>query len=125
MDNQATLQDKTGAPVVVKLVPQYSAYQIAFADNPDRAVGMTMFVDRPETQERFFFHTEVKAEFGGRGLAGILVDEAMRAPENQRLTIVAICTLVREWLKTHPDTAPQWRRPNLQDLTFVKNAIGA
>ena len=119
------LKDKTGKPVVVGLSPQYTAYQIAYADKPDKAVGMTMFLEKPATRERFFFHTQVVDAYSGRGLAGILVEQAMKDPGNADKTIIAICPFVLEWLKAHPESPLKWRRPDPVDLKFVQQTLGA
>ena len=77
-DHDALPTDRTGAIVRIGLeatVP-VGAYVIGLGDGPP--VGRTRFVDPPGTaRERIFFHTEVDEEYGGRGLAGVLLREAL------------------------------------------------
>ncbi|MCP3016987.1 N-acetyltransferase [Nocardiopsis dassonvillei] len=69
--------DGTGAVVHVTLdgTRAVSAYTVGLEDGTP--AGRADFVDPPQAPgERVFFHTEVAPEFGGRGLAGLLVGEA-------------------------------------------------
>ena len=52
---------------------------------------------------RAFVHTEVFPEFGGRGLAGTLVSEALADTRASGLRIVPFCPFVSAWLKQHPE----------------------
>ena len=86
--------DKTGAPTTV--TPGDDQFKIAV---DDRRVGITTFKDRG--RQRVFLHTEVADDFEGRGLATILVDEALRATKADGLRIVAVCPLVANYLEKH------------------------
>lgn len=48
-------------------------------------------------------HTVVKEEFGGHGLASILVQQALDTSIEEGFKIVALCPYVKAWLKKHPD----------------------
>lgn len=50
-------------------------------------------------------HTGVPEEIGGRGLAGRLVEAAVRRAAAEDLTIVPNCPYVDRWLERHPDAA--------------------
>ncbi|MET4167651.1 MULTISPECIES: GNAT family N-acetyltransferase [Gordonia] len=103
--------DKTGAETTVRDNPAERRYDIhvdapagealaGFAEYRDRVSG----TDAPTTA-RVFFHTEVDPAFGGRGLATILVREALDDARARKLTIVGVCPLVASFLKKHPEYA--------------------
>ncbi|QBF47367.1 GNAT family N-acetyltransferase [Janibacter limosus] len=77
--------------------------------NPDRfeitsdgvVAGFAQFADHDG--RRVFFHTEIGEEFGGQGLAGIVVEEAVKATREEGLTLVAVCPYVKKWLTKHPE----------------------
>jgi len=109
--------DKTGGETTVRDNPAERRYDIVvdapsgetlagFAEYRDRVSGTQ---DAPTTA-RVFFHTEVDPAFGGRGLATILVTEALDDARARGLTIVGVCPLVASFLKKHPEyddvTAP-------------------
>jgi predicted GNAT family acetyltransferase len=86
--------DKTGAPTTVTAEP--NRFTIAV---DGKQVGFTEFADRDG--ERIFLHTEVADEFEGRGLATILVTEALTATRDAGLRIVAVCPMVAAYLDNH------------------------
>lgn len=88
--------DKTGAPTSV------SAAADKFTISVDgQQVGLTAFVDHGN--QRIFHHTEVDDGYEGRGLAVILVGEALQATRAAGKRIVAVCTLVASCLDKHRD----------------------
>ncbi|WP_439029781.1 GNAT family N-acetyltransferase [Gordonia terrae] len=111
--------DKTGAQTTVSDNPGAQRYDIVVEDNDgvvgsaDRniTVGFAEYRDRVTGSEdspatsRVFFHTEVDEAFGGRGLATILVREALDDARSRGLTIVGVCPLVAAFLKKHPEYA--------------------
>lgn len=60
----------------------------------------TEFAD-DEQGRRIFFHTEVDAAYGGRGLATILVQQALDATRSDARRIVPICELVAAFVGKH------------------------
>ncbi len=75
-----------------------------FEITADGAVaGFTQFVDHDG--RRIFFHTEIAPELSGRGLAGEVVGEALRATLEEGLRIVAVCPYVRKYVNTHEEFA--------------------
>ena len=80
--------------------------------------GFTEFVDRGE--RRIFPHTEIGEEFGGQGLAGTVVEEALRATREEGLTIVAVCPYVKKWLGKHPEYDDVTANPTPEDLAALK-----
>jgi predicted GNAT family acetyltransferase len=88
--------DKTGAPTTV------TAGNDRFTIAVDgEKVGLVAFVDHDG--QRIFLHTEVKDAFEGRGLASILVSEALAATRDAGLRIVAVCPMVADFLEKHHD----------------------
>ncbi|GAB3725142.1 GNAT family N-acetyltransferase [Nocardiopsis oceani] len=117
--------DKTGAVVHVELdeTRTISAYTVSLDDGT--LAGRADFVDPPEADgERVFFHTEVDSEFGGRGLAGLLLREALADSVRKNLTVVPVCPLFAKHLDKNGDkyTADggKFRRPRPADLELVK-----
>lgn len=66
-----------------------------------RPVGFTEFADRDG--QRVFPHTEVDDEFEGRGLATIVVAEALQATKDDGLRIVPVCKLVAAYVEKHSE----------------------
>jgi predicted GNAT family acetyltransferase len=88
--------DKTGAPTTV--TAGTDRFTIAVDGTQ---VGLVDFVDHDG--QRIFLHTEVDDAFEGRGLAGILVSEALAATRDAGLRIVAVCQMVAGYLDKHHD----------------------
>ena len=90
--------DKTGTPTTV--TAESDRFSISVEG---QKVGFTEFVDRDG--QRIFTHTEVADEFGGRGLATILVDEALQATRDAGLRVVAVCPMVEGFVEKHREFA--------------------
>lgn len=121
------LTDKTGAPVTISLDESrpIGAYTVHLADGTP--AGRADFIDAPEADgERIFFHTEVDQEFGGRGLGGLLVREALAASIGKNLTVVPVCPLFASHLDRHGDPfvadGGRFRKPTPADVELVKRA---
>lgn len=69
----------------------------------DTLAGFADYRPTPRDGGRAFVHTEVFPEFGGRGLAGTLVTEALADTRDAGLRIVPYCPYVSAWLKKHPE----------------------
>jgi predicted GNAT family acetyltransferase len=91
-----TLTDKTGAPVTITQEPRQ--FTIGLEGN---TVGRLDFADRDG--QRVFYHTEVDEAFGGRGLATVLIAEALSTTRTQGLRIVPVCPTVAAYVKKHHD----------------------
>ena len=50
-------------------------------------------------------HTEVAPAYEGQGLAGLLVEGALRDLRERGLRLIPICPYVRAWLRRHPEQA--------------------
>mgnify|MGYP001567883201 CR=1 FL=1 len=91
-----TLTDKTGAPVVVvKLTDRFT---VGVAEG---VVGLAAFAERDG--QRVFFHTEVANAYGGRGLATMLIAEALKVTRTDGLRIVPVCPMVAAYVDKHHD----------------------
>ncbi|OBG28696.1 GNAT family N-acetyltransferase [Mycobacterium sp. 852002-51057_SCH5723018] len=88
--------DKTGAQTTV--AEEEGRYTIAVEG---KAVGLADFADRDD--QRVFYHTEVDPAYGGRGLASILIEEALTATRDEGKRIVPVCSMVVTVLKKHPE----------------------
>lgn len=88
--------DKTGAETTVTAGDR--SYTIAVEG---KAAGHADYADRGD--QRVFYHTVVDPEFGGRGLATILVEEALHAARADGKRIVPVCSMVEAVLEKHPE----------------------
>ena len=93
-----TPPDRTGAATTVTEQPGQFTIQVE-----GRAVGVADYHDRDG--RRIFPHTEVVREYQGRGLATILVAEALRSTRAAGLRIVPTCWMVAEYIDKHPEYA--------------------
>ncbi|WP_407685413.1 GNAT family N-acetyltransferase [Mycobacterium sp. HUMS_1102779] len=88
--------DKTGAHATISA--EEARYTIAVGD---RVVGHASFADRGD--QRVFDHTEIHPEFGGRGLATLLVEEALNDARDAGKRIVPVCSMIGTVLRKHPE----------------------
>ncbi|UED86409.1 GNAT family N-acetyltransferase [Streptomyces profundus] len=121
------LIDNSGAPVTVRLDLTGPTHSYTVHLSEGSPVGRAQFVDSPDVgEERIFFHTEVDEEFGGRGLAGLLVREALKDSAARNLTVVPVCPLFARHLKRHGDdfvaNGGVFRRATPSDIALVKRA---
>lgn len=93
-----TLTDKTGAPVTVS--KEADKFTVAV---DGQTVGLTQYTDN--TGSRVFPHTEVDEAFGGRGLATVLIGEALAQTKAEGLRIVPMCPTVAAYIEKHPEYA--------------------
>ncbi|WNG87805.1 GNAT family N-acetyltransferase [Mycobacterium sp. ITM-2016-00317] len=88
--------DKTGAPT--KVTEESDRFSIAVDGT---TAGFTEFVDHGD--QRIFPHTEIDDEFRGRGLASILVGEALTATRAAGKRVVPVCSMVAGYIDKHPE----------------------
>jgi predicted GNAT family acetyltransferase len=88
--------DKTGAQTTV--TAEDGRYTIAVEG---KTVGLAEFADHGD--QRVFYHTEVDPAYGGRGLATILVEEALNEARDEGKRVVPVCSMVATVLKKHPE----------------------
>lgn len=69
--------------------------------------GHLAFIDyRLKENKIFLIHTEVPKELGGKGVAAVLVEKALKYIEEHQLKLYARCSYVQAYLKKHPE----WNR---------------
>jgi uncharacterized protein len=88
--------DKTGAEATVSAAE--GKYTIAVEGKP---VGLAAVADRDN--QRVFYHTQVDERFRGRGLATILVAEALEATRADGKRVIPLCPMVAAFIRTHPE----------------------
>lgn len=66
-----------------------------------KPAGLAEYIE--ETGHRTFVHTEVDDAFAGRGLAAVLIRQALDATREDRLRIRATCPYVQKFLTEHHD----------------------
>jgi predicted GNAT family acetyltransferase len=68
-----------------------------------------------EGNRLLLLHTEVPEKWGGRGIAGRLVQAALERARANALTVVPWCPFARRWLGDHPAEAAavdiDWETP--------------
>lgn len=86
-----------------------------------QVAGFAAFVDHEVDGERrrVFHHTEVGEEFSGRGLAGIVVREALDATRAEGITIVAVCPYVVKFVQKNDDWADSLSQPTDADKAVL------
>lgn len=117
----AELTDKNCESVTVVLDEARGAYVIRTAAGED--AGSAFFINSPD-EERIFFHTEVDDEFGGRGLATVLVAQSLAGSREQGVTVVPVCPLfVRKLADSGEDYVAEggkFRKATGADIDLVK-----
>lgn len=96
-------------------VTQASDRFVIHADGAE--AGFTQFVD--VDGDRVFFHTVIDEAFGGRGLAGKLVAQALTETRDAGLRIAAICPFVVGYIAKHPE----WAEHSVEVTAAHKAAI--
>ncbi|WIM86634.1 GNAT family N-acetyltransferase [Candidatus Mycobacterium wuenschmannii] len=106
--------DKTGAEATVSATD--GKYTIAV---DGRTVGLEAVADRGE--QRVFYHTEIDEEFGGRGLATILIGEALAATRAEGKRVVPVCPTVGEYIKKHAEFSDITDEPTPAIIRWVES----
>ncbi|MTB89022.1 N-acetyltransferase [Aeromicrobium senzhongii] len=123
-----TRTDTTGTPVQITLEngDPIGSYTVRLEGGS--AVGRADFVDAPGAgHPRIFFHTEVDERFGGRGLAGLLVREALDDSIRKSITVVPVCPVFARHLQNHGSEYSArggvFRSPRPDDIALVTHAV--
>jgi predicted GNAT family acetyltransferase len=98
------------------VAPEEDRFTIAVEGQP---VGSAFFADRD--RQRVFYHTEVEDEFEGRGLATILVGEALSATKDADMRIVPVCKTVAGYIDKHQEFADLVDPPTPEIEEWVKS----
>ncbi|MFE0427391.1 GNAT family N-acetyltransferase [Streptomyces sp. NPDC058953] len=110
----------TGAPVVRHIDTRHR-YEILVDD--DRA-GLTAYRDRDRDDQRVFFHTETGDAYAGRGLAAILVEQALTDVRASGMRIVPVCPYVAKFLTKHREFADITDPVTPEILTWLDSRLG-
>lgn len=97
LSRNSEMDDAAGSPEVTHASAS-SRYEIRV---DGVLAGFTAYVDHDE--QRIFFHTEIGDEFGGRGLAGVLIARALADTRAGGRRIVPVCPYVARWVRKHHD----------------------
>lgn len=124
------LMDSTGAAVRIKLEAGHPIRSYTVSLDGESAVGKATFYDPPGAgNDRIFFHTEVDDEFGGRGLARLLVRAALADSIRQHVTVVPVCPVFARHLRIHGSEYVEGggalRRPTPADFEGMTRAVRA
>ena len=87
-------------------------YEIV-VDDAGTVAGFTVAIDDDTADgpaQRIFPHTKVDHEYEGRGLASILVREALKDTVAAGRRIVPVCPYVKDWVDEHDDVAGEVTR---------------
>lgn len=86
--------------ITVRDVPERSRFEI-YVDG--EFAGFTEYHDRGKL--RVFPHTVIEEAFGGRGLSGTLVRQALDTMRAEGRSILPLCPVVRGFIVKHPEYA--------------------
>jgi len=83
--------------------------------------------DGPDTPDRVvFFHTEVRPDHEGQGLAARLASSALEATMDSGRSIVALCPYIKVYLRRHPEPyAGSVVTPTPVDIEAAERAAAA
>jgi predicted GNAT family acetyltransferase len=114
---------------------------VEVVDNPDRGrfelregeevIGVARYAvvpgDAPDATDRVvFFHTEVRPDHEGRGLAARLASSALEATMASGRSIVALCPYIKVYLRRHPEPyAGSVVTPTAVDVEAAERAAAA
>ena len=77
----------------------------------DERAGMTLYQGEGQTLQ--FVHTEIDGRFEGKGLASILIREALDTVRARGVSVLPYCPFVKRFIQKHPeylDLVPQSQR---------------
>lgn len=94
----------------ITVVHEPAAHRFVVTVDGDLA-GFTAYREREAGTVFDFVHTEIDPAFGGRGLGGVLVSEALARTRGLGRAIVPHCPFVAAWLRKHPDFVGDVRWP--------------
>ncbi|MEU8500186.1 GNAT family N-acetyltransferase [Streptomyces lavendulae] len=113
------MSEQTATAPVVRRVDDRHRYEILVDDH---RAGLTAYRDRDG--RRVFFHTEVDDAYAGRGLAAILVEQALTDVRASGLRIVPVCPYVARFLTEHREFADITDPVTPEVLTWLDARLG-
>ncbi|GAA2040132.1 GNAT family N-acetyltransferase [Terrabacter terrae] len=119
--------DSTDSPDSVQVVDNPEQGRFELRDGDD-VIGVAAYAvvpgggaDQPERV--VFFHTEVRPEYEGQGLAGRLASHALDRTVESGRSIVALCPYIKEYVERHPEPyAAHLQKPTRADVEAAKRA---
>ena len=102
--------------------PVFLAEPQRFAlDDDGKMIGAAHYrdFDGSEGVERIFFHTTVDEEYGGQGLAGIMVKFALENTIASGARIVPVCPYVKAYVAKHTEDAKHLVEPEKHHLEIL------
>ncbi|WP_373319774.1 GNAT family N-acetyltransferase [Rugosimonospora africana] len=93
--------------ITVRDNPEQHRYE-AVAD--DAVAGIIQYRDRHDGA-RVFLHTETMPDFAGKGVASVLVRQALEMERERRQMVVPVCPFVSAFLERHPEYKDVTERP--------------
>ncbi|MFE7130904.1 GNAT family N-acetyltransferase [Streptomyces sp. NPDC057638] len=111
-------EQPTSAPVVRHADTRHR-YEILV---DDARAGLTAYRDRDN--QRVFFHTEIDDTYAGRGLAAILVTQALTDVRASGKRIVPACPYVSKFLTKHREFADITDPVTPEILTWLDAQLG-
>lgn len=73
---------------------------------------------------RIFAHTEVSGEYGGMGLASVLVRAAVEQSAAEGFGVVPVCPYVVKWFEKHPEFAKYEVKARPEHLQALRSRNG-
>ena len=84
--------------------------------------GFAQFVE--DGDQRIFFHTEIGEEFGGQGLAGKVVQQALETTRADGKRIVPVCPYVAKFVTKSDEFTDLVDQPTPDTIAFVRRSAG-
>ncbi|GAA3368144.1 N-acetyltransferase [Streptomyces sannanensis] len=112
------MTEQASAPVVRRVDARHR-YEILV---DDQRAGLTAYRNRDD--RRVFFHTEIDDAYAGRGLAAILVEQALTDVRASGMRIVPICPYVAKFLTKHQEFADITDPVTPEVLTWLDAQLG-
>ncbi|WP_309054036.1 GNAT family N-acetyltransferase [Streptomyces sp.] len=113
------MSEQTPTPPTVRRVDDRHRYEILV---DGARAGLTAYRDRGE--QRVFFHTEIDDAYAGRGLARVLVQEALTDVRAAGLRIVPVCPYVAKFLTGHEEFGDLTDRVTPETLQWLDGELG-
>ncbi|WAL63259.1 GNAT family N-acetyltransferase [Amycolatopsis cynarae] len=113
------MTETADAAITVRRADAENRYEIRV---DGELAGFTAYRDRGE--QRVFYHTEIAEAFGGRGLSGVLVGQALTDVRESGRTAVPVCPLVAAYLRKHPEYADIARPVEPAILKWLDTELG-
>ena len=106
--------------ITIRNNPDRSRFEVLDAD---AVIGQAAYVDDVGSDQRIFYHTVIREEYGGQGLAGVLAAQALDETVAAGLMIVPVCPYIKKYLGKHPGYAANVLAPTPAHLEFLSASL--